>query len=154
MHRITTLAALVATAITGGVLAASASACDVAILGDPAAATELAQSASVDPTQPTTPDGTDVLPPPVDSGPPRLRCTRSGSGRADVLRGTARRDVLCGLASKDVIRLGGFDAAYGGAGNDTIYARNGSFDVIVGGAGVDRAQVDPFDQLYGVETTF
>jgi Ca2+-binding RTX toxin-like protein len=90
----------------------------------------------------------------VTTGPPRLPCTHSGSARADVLRGTSARDVLCGLAGKDVIRLGGFDAAYGGAGNDTIYARNGTFDVIVGGPGVDRAQVDPFDQLFGVEKTF
>ena len=39
-------------------------------------------------------------------------------------------------------------------GRATIYARNGTFDVIVGGLGVDRAHVDPFDQLYGVEKTF
>ena len=69
----------------------------------------------------------------VDAG----RCTRSGTGGDDVLRGTPGNDRLCGLGGNDVIEgRGGKDVIIGGGGRDILRGNAGS-DRIVGGSGED-----------------
>jgi hypothetical protein len=66
------------------------------------------------------------------------RCTVTGTGRNDVLRGTPARDVICALGGNDVIHArGGRDLVYGGRGNDRIAGGLGR-DVLFGERGHDR----------------
>ena len=78
-------------------------------------------------------------------------CTRSGSGRADRIRGGSGADVLCGLGGGDIITGGrGRDRIFGQGGNDRIDARDGVFDVIGCGEGRDTVVADRSD-LVGVD---
>jgi dipeptidyl aminopeptidase/acylaminoacyl peptidase len=78
-------------------------------------------------------------------------CTRSGSGRADRIRGGSGDDQLCGLAGNDTITGGpGSDRLYGEEGNDTIQSRDGAFDVVGCGAGKDKVIADRQD-LVGID---
>ena len=97
-------------------------------------------------------------------------CTQYGTNGDDVLTGTPGDDVICGLRGNDRLRgLGGHDVLLGGDGDDIlvggagddwlfgafgtdrIYARDGESDVVNGGPGVDRAWVDPVDQVSEIE---
>jgi len=63
--------------------------------------------------------------------------TRSGTRKADVLRGTAASDRLLGKAGNDkILGKGGDDCLLGGAGNDRIKGGPGA-DRISGGTGKD-----------------
>jgi uncharacterized repeat protein (TIGR01451 family) len=74
-------------------------------------------------------------------------CTISGTGQADVLRGTAGRDVICagggddrivGLGGRDMLRGGaGNDRLVGGSSNDRLFGQGGQ-DVLRGSGGSDR----------------
>jgi Ca2+-binding RTX toxin-like protein len=74
-------------------------------------------------------------------------CTISGTGEADVLRGTSGRDVICagggddriaGLGGKDLLRGGaGDDRLVGGSSNDRLFGQGGA-DVLRGSGGSDR----------------
>jgi hypothetical protein len=80
------------------------------------------------------------------------RCTIRGTARPDVLRGTSRTDVICGFGGNDRITLGPGDIALGGAGADSLLARNAQTNLVVGGAGRDRAEIDrDIDKVVGVE---
>ena len=78
-------------------------------------------------------------------------CTRSGSERADTIRGGSGAELLCGLGGADVLTGGaGRDRIFGQAGNDRIHAGDGSFDVIGCGEGDDVVFADKLD-LVGVD---
>lgn len=89
------------------------------------------------------------------------RCTILGTAAADDLRGGGGGDVLCGLESRDKLSGSGGndildggkdkDVLDGGLGNDLILARDGRKDTVRGGLGFDRAQIDPGDDVAGVE---
>jgi hypothetical protein len=115
--------------------------------------------------------GAGGAPTPSGNPPDRSLCTITGSGRADVLKGTPGPDVICAFGGNDVIRgLGGDDVIYAGAGkdritpgagkdtvsagpgNDRISARDGRRDRIDGGRGRDRATIDrKLDKVRSVE---
>ncbi|MGH3103170.1 MAG: hypothetical protein ACRDN6_03635 [Gaiellaceae bacterium] len=62
------------------------------------------------------------------------------------------RDALCGSRGRDKFRTrGGGDAVWGYQGDDVIKARDGMADEIWGGPGRDTAEVDPCDEVHGVE---
>ena len=79
-----------------------------------------------------------------------VKCTITGTGGNDVLRGTRRKDYICGLGGNDRIRgLGGNDVILGGPGNDWIVGGRGN-DRLSGNAGRDllRGQAGA-DRLVG-----
>ena len=94
-----------------------------------------------------------VLPPRAPSA--RTGVTRTGTAKADVLRGTPFADVLRGLGGPDrLFGLGGADRLTGGPGNDTlsggdgndtISARDGARDTISCGRGRDVVVADRLD---------
>jgi Tol biopolymer transport system component len=103
----------------------------------------------------TRPDGHPVrgfdLPQRASSPSWQPLCTRSGSSRADRIRGGSGADVLCGLGGNDVITGGdGRDRIFGQGGNDRIDTRDGIFDVIGCGEGRDTVVADGAD-LVGVD---
>jgi hypothetical protein len=79
-------------------------------------------------------------PAPASSGaaqPTARPLVRSGSARADTLRGTRLGDVLRGLGGNDrLFGEGGNDRLYGGSGNDRLVGGNGR-DLLDGGPGAD-----------------
>jgi Ca2+-binding RTX toxin-like protein len=84
------------------------------------------------------------------------RCSYSGTGHGDVMRGTRFRDLLFGLAGADqIVALGGDDYVDGGRGNDRIFGGAGrdtlyggpSADRISCGGGRDTAYVDKYDRV-------
>jgi hypothetical protein len=63
---------------------------------------------------------------------------RSGSARADTMRGGRLADILRGLGGSDrLFGAGGNDRLYGGGGNDGLFGEGGN-DRLYGGAGHDR----------------
>lgn len=85
-------------------------------------------TARVQPTAPATP-------PRAPSS--RTGVSRTGTAKADVLRGTPFADVLRGLGGRDrLLGLGGADRLFGGPGNDTLNGGLGS-DTLIGGDGND-----------------
>jgi Ca2+-binding RTX toxin-like protein len=73
----------------------------------------------------------------VDTRPPTLKCTITGTSGDDDLKGTERSDVICGLGGDDTIDGGrGSDTIDGGGGDDTIDGGRGD-DTIIGGLGGD-----------------
>jgi Tol biopolymer transport system component len=74
-----------------------------------------------------------------------LACTKVGTFRRDVLRGTAGDDTLCGLAGNDRLEGGaGDDVLIGGAGDDRLIGGRGD-DVIKADdpLGTDRIDCGP-----------
>ena len=102
-----------------------------------------------------SPNPAPVLPPRA----PTLRTgvTRTGTAKADLLRGTPFADVLRGLGGADrLFGLGGADRLIGGPGkdilsggdgNDTISARDGARDTISCGRGRDVVVADRLDRV-------
>lgn len=104
-------------------------------------------------------------------GPQPSNCTLWGTGANDLLVGSDRNDVLCGGGGADtIIGLGGndilrgeegddylaggagLDFLDGGPGSDTLDARDGGeLDTASGGPGYDRAFIDGFDRMGGIE---
>jgi Ca2+-binding RTX toxin-like protein len=81
---------------------------------------------------------------------PKFRCTISGTGAADHLRGTAGRDVICaGGGGDQVAALGGNDYVLAGAGDDRVDGGPGA-DELLGDVGDDHLTggTGP-DGLYG-----
>jgi hypothetical protein len=75
-----------------------------------------------------------------------------GGAGNDEIRGSDGRNRLTGGAGDDVIYgHAGRDTLVGGDGNDRLFARDTDVDTIDGGGGTDRADVDRFDVLTGVE---
>lgn len=84
-----------------------------------------------------------------------------GGGGHDLLLGGAGRDRLLAGAGRDRLEGGpgddtlaggrDDDELLGGRGSDVLLARDGVLDLVHGGRGRDRARVDPFDLLRGVE---
>lgn len=73
-------------------------------------------------------------------------CSRSGSERADAIRGGPGADLICGLGGADVLTGGGGrDRLFGGGGNDRIEAGDGAFDIIGCGVGRDTVLADAND---------
>lgn len=73
------------------------------------------------------------------------RCTITGTGGDDVLRGTPGRDLICGLGGDDILKgRGGADVIFGHAGRDRIIGGDGR-DIVVGSGGTDRCDVDRKD---------
>lgn len=71
-----------------------------------------------------------------------LRCTITGTSKADTLKGTSGRDVICGQGGNDRITgLGGDDVIDSGSGNDTVYGGPGN-DTLIGGSGADTLHGD------------
>ena len=76
-----------------------------------------------------------------------VRCTITGTAKADKLKGTSKNDVICGLGARDRMNGGkgndtiiggpGNDRINGGAGNDKLLG-NGGKDVLTGSSGADR----------------
>ena len=73
-------------------------------------------------------------------------CSRSGSERADTIRGGSGADLLCGRGGPDILTGGGGkDRIFGQGGNDRIKTQDGVFDVIGCGAGRDTVLADEND---------
>jgi hypothetical protein len=130
------------------------------------------------PPTPIEPPRNPPAPPPA-SAPPPPGCTIAGTPGNDVLYGTTVSETICGLGGNDHIHgRGGRDVIRGGAGNDELEgqdandrleggsgrdvldggwgrddlrARDGARDVVRGGPGGDRARVDQYDRLAGIE---
>ncbi len=100
--------------------------------------------------------------PPTIATPPRSPSARkgvvrTGTTRADTLRGGPFADVLRGLGGADRLwGLGGADRLFGGPGkdalrggdgNDTIAARDGARDTVVCGRGRDVVVADRLDRV-------
>ena len=68
-------------------------------------------------------------------------CTKTGTPRNDVIRGTQGLDSLCGRAGRDVLR--------GRGGHDRLWG-NRDRDVLIGGAGNDILEPGPsIDRVFG-----
>jgi Ca2+-binding RTX toxin-like protein len=65
------------------------------------------------------------------------KCTKTGTGGVDVLKGTKKKDVLCGKGGDDVlIGKGGDDVLKAGPGADIVSGKSGN-DTLAGGPGDD-----------------
>jgi hypothetical protein len=94
-----------------------------------------------------TPSGSDQVSVSLTTGQPAVgaqsvkksaRCTITGTGRSDRLKGTRKKDVICGLGGNDRIRgMGGNDVILGGNGKDRVNGGKGR-DRLLGNAGADR----------------
>jgi Ca2+-binding RTX toxin-like protein len=73
-------------------------------------------------------------------------------GGDDRLLGGAGRDRVVGGTGRDVVDGGsGEDQLFGGLNDDLLLARDGFVDELAGRRGFDRARVDSFDRVTGVE---
>jgi Ca2+-binding RTX toxin-like protein len=77
-----------------------------------------------------------------------------GGTGADVLIGGSRNDTLYANGTYTWFDDHESDLLYGGAGADTLSAKDGSSDHVNGGADYDGAQVDPADTTLNVERLF
>jgi hypothetical protein len=77
-----------------------------------------------------------------------------GGTGADVLIGGTRNDTLYADGTTTWLGDHESDLLYGGAGADTLSAKDGSSDHVNGGADYDGAQVDPADTTVNVERLF
>jgi Ca2+-binding RTX toxin-like protein len=110
---------------------------------------------------------------PIVAGSLVRKVTLEGGAGDDSLQGSSGDDVLRGGDGNDLLRsgFGGNNALSGGGGNDTLYDEGGlTFldggdgndylnsednapgDTVLGGNGNDKADVDPGDEVSGVET--
>jgi Ca2+-binding RTX toxin-like protein len=73
-----------------------------------------------------------------------------GTPGNDIINGNSGNDILRGGPADDRLDGGfGFDAMFGEAGNDRIFARDGVLgETVDGGSGFDNAQVD--EDLFGI----
>ena len=73
-------------------------------------------------------------------------------GGDDRVFGGPGRDRVVGGRGRDLVDGGpGQDHLFGGPNDDLLLARDGSFDRVNGRSGFDRARVDSFDAVTGVE---
>jgi Ca2+-binding RTX toxin-like protein len=79
--------------------------------------------------------------------------TLVGGAGSDSLLGGNGADSLVGSGGNDTLNGSvGADRLFGSAGNDLLRARDSIIDLVDGGGGTDRAKVDAFDSLSGVES--
>jgi hypothetical protein len=84
------------------------------------------------------------------NGAGALACTVTGTGGADILKGSARDDVICGRGGNDTISGGGGnDVLIGGRGADTLKGGSGA-DLLQGSEGADT--LDARDGVRGNDT--
>jgi hypothetical protein len=107
-----------------------------------------------------------LSPPPAPTPRSPAGITRTGTARADLLRGGAGPDTLRGLGGADrLFGLGGADSLFGGPGDDvltggagrdvldggegrdTLAARDGAKDTVRCGAGLDTVTADRVDAV-------